>query len=160
PSSALDRSVAMPDVALTDELRDQRQDDAAASLAPESFWDHWSPTDDGLDSLGKEIPPVADGDALDESPGPMGLPGPQSQPVAETANKSHLGDQAFVEPAIGEPVAASSEAIPAGCDHSPKIERQTAAPAADDILAAESPASQGGLLYAAPLARKGGFIPQ
>jgi hypothetical protein len=160
PSSALDRPVALPDVALTDELRDQRPDDAASSLAPETFWDHWSPTDDGLDSLGQDLPPVADGDVLDEYPGPMDLTGPQSQPVAETPNKSLLGDQAFVEPAIAQAGTAASEAISAGCDHSPEIEPQTAPTAADGILTAESPVTPGGLLYAAPLTRKGGFIPQ
>ncbi|MGO9464762.1 MAG: hypothetical protein ACLQVF_11505 [Isosphaeraceae bacterium] len=103
PLIPCDRAAPMGDVPPIDLPRDRSACDAPDPRgAPASFWDHWAPTDEIVDSLAQESPPPHDGGALTEPPAAFDVPAPQRPLATETPSEEVRGDQPSVESMTAE----------------------------------------------------------
>jgi len=132
PLSPLDRPVPTPDVPPIEVPRDlPAYETAEPGGAPPSFWDHWAPTDEIIDSLRQASPPPDDAGRLAEPPGAFDFPGPQSPLLPEISQEELRADEPFVETATAETVAAPLEAAAAECERVRVADSQIAPPAAE-----------------------------
>ncbi len=106
PLSLPDRPHPTPDLPPIELPRDLPECDAPAPRgAPPSFWDHWAPTEEIVDSLRHESPPPDDGGGLTEPPAAFDFPGPQSPPAAAAPKEEPRRDQPPVETSPAETLA-------------------------------------------------------